>query len=389
MIKRVFLAVVALLLPFVCLAQDTEEQASPFLQLVSQFYTAYSDNKFSTAADLGEKLAQSCDTVTSENTDSLYAGIQMALGRCYFRLNRYEKAALAADKGAERLKAKGMSHDLTYVFLRDNAGLYYLSDKQYEKGLERSMEALKVLSDYPDKEVSNDMQVIYSHLGDGYYGIGKYQDAIVYQIKALNISEKLNGKHSEDYINELGYLAKYYESAGEDKKAEAVNDDIDKLQRETEDGQVDLPDADTRDLSTTELCHKYSYEAYRCASYYLDHYLSNTHIDQCAKYIITWLASTKDVNASLGKIETELFSNNKTKGYAVAYMAGVIKYGIDNEDSTFTPEMYNSAFIDMLNYYIANRELTGKVKVLDKFIDAYNKGRDELDEMIQKNYPGK
>ena len=70
-------------------------------------------------------------------------------------------------------------------------------------------------------------------------------------------------------------------------------------------------------------------------------------------------------------------------------MAGVIKYGIDNEDSTFTPEMYNSAFIDMLNYYIANRELTGKVKVLDKFIDAYNKGRDELDEMIQKNYPGK
>lgn len=69
-------------------------------------------------------------------------------------------------------------------------------------------------------------------------------------------------------------------------------------------------------------------------------------------------------------------------------MAAIIKYSIENEDSTFSPDMYHDAFIDMLNYYIANRELTGKVKSLEKYINAYNKGPEELDEMINKAYPG-
>ncbi len=388
MMKRVFLAVIALFMFTVSPAQDTDQQLSPFMQLLSDFLSAYSDKKYSTAAEMGEKLAQGCDTVTEVNPDSLYAGIQLALGRCYSRLNRYEKAGLATDKGADRLRAKGMTKNITYANLLDNAGFYYLSDRQYEKGLQRSLAALDVYSQYPDKAVTQDMQAVYSHIGEGYYNTKKYQDAIVYQIKTLNISEKLNGKHSDDYINELTYLAKYYSAAGEDKKADAVNADIDKLQREVEDGQVDLPDVDSRDFSTAEECHKYNYEAYRCADFFLNHYLSNDNIDKCAKYIMSWLASTKDVNCGLGKVETELLTNDKTKGYAVAYMAAIIKYSIENEDSTFSPDMYHDAFIDMLNYYIANRELTGKVKSLEKYINAYNKGPEELDEMINKAYPG-
>lgn len=135
-------------------AQDTDQQLSPFMQLLSDFLSAYSDKKYSTAAEMGEKLAQSCDTVTEVNPDSLYAGIQLALGRCYSRLNRYEKAGLATDKGADRLRAKGMTKNITYANLLDNAGFYYLSDRQYEKGLQRSLAALDVYSQYPDKAVT-------------------------------------------------------------------------------------------------------------------------------------------------------------------------------------------------------------------------------------------
>ena len=78
MMKRVFLAVIALFMFTVSPAQDTDQQSSSFMQLLSDFLSAYSDKKYSTAAEMGEKLAQGCDTVTEINPDSLYAGIQLA-----------------------------------------------------------------------------------------------------------------------------------------------------------------------------------------------------------------------------------------------------------------------------------------------------------------------
>jgi hypothetical protein len=41
----------------------------------------------------------------------------------------------------------------------------------------------------------------------------------------------------------------------------------------------------------------------------------------------------------------------------------------------------------MLNFYINNKELTGKVKSLDKAVSLYNKSEDALVDYIVEQYP--
>lgn len=45
--------------------------------------------------------------------------------------------------------------------------------------------------------------------------------------------------------------------------------------------------------------------------------------------------------------------------------------------------------IDMLNFYLGNRDLTGEVKYLEKYINVYNKDKNKFYEMIEKNFPNK
>lgn len=354
-----------------------------------KFLSAYSDKKYSTATDIGEKLSAATDTLTELNPDSTFVTIQTFLGKCYYRLNKPEKAAETIEKALNRKVKMNQTNDKQYAFLLDNCGLYLLSADKYEEGLKKSSEALTIMNNLPDMAVTVDMQGVCSHIAEGYYYTKQYSDAILYEIKTLNIIEKLNGKHSDEYIDELPYLSKYYRAAGDDKKADQVDSDVDTIRKEYEDGQVDLPDPDARDLTSAEECHKYAYEAYRCADYYLSHTVAADHMDQCLNYIVGWSQASADVEVVFGKTESDLLKKDETKPIAIAYIAGCVKYAIENNDSTFNRDIYNSAFVDMLNFYLGNKEILGKVKSLDKFVDVYNnKGKDELDEMIDKNYPG-
>ena len=40
----------------------------------------------------------------------------------------------------------------------------------------------------------------------------------------------------------------------------------------------------------------------------------------------------------------------------------------------------------MLNYYINNRDLTGKVAYMEKYIALYDKGEEKLFDVLRKNY---
>lgn len=45
--------------------------------------------------------------------------------------------------------------------------------------------------------------------------------------------------------------------------------------------------------------------------------------------------------------------------------------------------------VDVLNYYQANKQYTGEVKYLEQYIKAYKKGREKLEALLEKNFPGK
>lgn len=272
----------------------------------------------------------------------------------------------------------------------DNAGLYYLQAGETEKALKYSLAAQNSLQKIYGMDISKHMATIQIRLAEEYSALGKKQDAVVQEIKALNMLNQIYGMRSQEYIDELPYLAKYFKDAGQEKKATETDAKVEKLQKEYDDGVRDIPNPDSRDLTSPEECHKYRYEAYRCADYFLSHNLSEGNINiipACIQYIIDWTKNSNDINAVVGEEEAKLMEQEKSLFYSVAYLAGCVKYAIENNDTTFSYDMYSSAMVDALNYYLSNRDFTGKVKYLEKYVDAYKKSEDNLVAMLKKNYP--
>lgn len=384
--KRLLITLVTIIAAITVKAQTVETR---YDSLENKFITEYNDEKYSEASETGEQLAILADSLGSNRSDTLYITIQSMLGKSYFRAKKPLEAAHAVDKAIERMRKTGSTNEVGYANILDNAGLYYNSAEMCDSGLVRSKMALDVMSNFPDKAVSQDMYIILLHLAEASYYTNKYQDAIVYEIRALNIIEKMHGKHSEEYLGELPYLAQYYRGAKEDKKAEDIDAEVDQIQEEYDKGQRDIPDPNQRDLTSADECHKYNYEALRCAEFYLTHRLGSNYMQQCTQYLIRWSAASSDIHITMGPNEAKLLGEEKSVPYFVAYIAGCTKYALENNDSTFSEKMFNDAMIDMLNFYIGNRDRTGKVKYLEKYVDAFNKGMDNLTDMLNKNYPEK
>lgn len=381
--KRLLLALIAVVMAITAFAQT---DSASYKARYNELDSAYDAGNYQYVIDCGEGLATVCDSLNLVCSDSNYVRIQTYLGKSYFRMKRPSDAAKAADKACERLRKMGWNKTLLYAVMLDNAGLYYLSAKQNDIGLERSMEALGIISNIPDEEVSNDMSVILLHIAEGSFFTGKYDDAIIYEIRALNIIEKIYGKHSKEYIDELSYLSEYYRAVKEDAKADDNDAEIKSLQAEYDNGMRDLPDADNRDFSSAAECHKYKYEVYRCANYVLTHNVRSKYIGQCLKYMMLWTIATDEVTVTFDKNEAKLVDNETTKPYFVAYLAACIKYALDKNDSTFSQDMYIEAITSMLNYYINNRDLTGKVAYMEKYIALYDKGEEKFFDALRKNY---
>ena len=49
-------------------------------------------------------------------------------------------------------------------------------------------------------------------------------------------------------------------------------------------------------------------------------------------------------------------------------------------------EQYTSAIIDMVNYYSANKELTGEVEAFEEYISLFNKDPKKLTDRLEKDY---
>ncbi len=109
-------------------------------------------------------------------------------------------------------------------------------------------------------------------------------------------------------------------------------------------------------------------------------------MNQCAQYLAAWAASSAEVHVVMGEKEGELANNDKTKGYFVAYIAACVKYALEYGERKFTQGMYNDVMVDVLNFYSANKALSGPVKYLESYIKAYKK--DKLLELLEENYPG-
>ena len=94
------------------------------------------------------------------------------------------------------------------------------------------------------------------------------------------------------------------------------------------------------------------------------------------------------VHIMFGKNEAKLLEKEKSIPYSVSYLAGCCQYAINNKQADFTLDMFMHAMIATINYYVANKDLTGEVPYLEKYVKLYKKEPDKMFELLKKNFPG-
>ena len=189
----------------------------------------------------------------------------------------------------------------------------------------------------------------------------------------MNIIKKLCGEHSDEYIGELPFLQKYYQAVNDEKNAQRVGEKIEKLQKEKDDGFVDLPEL--IEFKSAELCHEHNDDALKCIQYYLTHTIRASQMEQAAQYIMAWSIASGDVNIVIGKEVGSLASSKESMPYLVGFMAAYSYVCLRDNVKDLNEAQLMDVFDILLQFYEPNSSLTGKVELLDKYLKLKEKGK--------------
>lgn len=361
------LTLLLLLLPMSMQAQDRSSIAKMDTMALKLFYEKEDYKKCLEVLHKQQELV--VKNLTEKDT-AYFINLRFQ-ARCYHRLENSEQAAKVAKEALDNWAQYHDADDHNYIMMLDNYALYLASQKKpdYENALKYSKEALTRYEKQHKND--NDMAVILFHVAENYSYTNQPADAVKYEIRALSIYKTIYGEHSDEYIDELEYLAKYYEDNGQKQKAQETRDLQEKLSKEQDKGIADLPAM--MEFKTVDECRAHKEDALKMVNYYLGHLLSADKMGNAAQYIMNWSAVTDLVHITIGKEQAELFTQEHYP-YAVAYIAGCCQYALATDSADFSKEMFRNAMGNVLNFYVGgNMELTGKVAYLDKFVKVANK----------------
>lgn len=315
--------------------------------------------------------------------DSTYIMSLLQLGKCYFRLQQLTKAIAVARQVVNLYGTHVSTTDSNYAFALDNLALYQGSAEQNAEGLANAEKALAVYQHISTTD--HDMAIIQMHVAELSGSTGNYEKAITHEQAALEILKHLYGEHSKEYTDEAEYLVKYYDKNGDQTSSLQLAVQLEKLKKETENGEVDLPQPMKFNSATD--AHEHNADALRCINYLLSHPLSASKISEAVNYILNWTFATDDCEVVIGDNEKNLEGSSTSLAYFMAYIAACGKYALTTGKRTFTLATYKNAMVDVLNYYQGNKAMTGEVPYLEQYIKAFKKGPDKLEALLEKNFP--
>lgn len=351
-----------LLLPLAVQAQDQNS----ILKMDSLAQQLYDRENYMKCVEVLHKQKDLLD-----EKDSLYFANLRFQARCYFRMKDSDNAIKAAKAALDNWEQYQDTNNVNYILMLDNYAFYLsTADKpDYETALKYSKEAL---SRYEKRQQNDEsMAVILFHVAENCSLVKQYADAVKYELRALSIYKNLYGEHDDSYIRELDYLADFYEGNGQMQKAQETRNLQEKLSKEQEDGIADLPEM--IEFKTPDECRAHKADALKMVQYYLGHLLSADKMENAAQYIMNWSAVTDLVHITIGKEEAQLFTE-KYYPYAVAYIAGCCEAALVTDSADFSRDMFRYAIASMLEFYDGgNKDLTGKVPYLEKYMKAANK----------------
>ena len=315
-----------------------------------------------------------------QQADSLYSSSWNMVGRCHFRMRNYGEAISAARRATELYATQHGDTTLTYALMLDNLSIYCMNADRLEEAEQYSTKALQIY--YRLLPNNMDMRATLIHAAEIKALLKKHDEAISLHQHALNIIAEIEGEHTNDYVNEMAYLAKYYSDAGQKERADEVDAEANRLKEEMENGYVP---ALTR-FDSAEKCREHRVDAYYCCCYYLKHYIAADLMNEAAQYILDWTMATDELTVNIGDSETKWMADSVGTVYLIAYLAGTAMYALENPDNKNSLEQYSEGIIAMLNYYNANKKITGEVSAFEDYLKLYAKDQKDLFARIEKDY---
>lgn len=379
--KKTLLAALLLLAANAAQAQKTEQEKQ-LHEMDSTARMLIADGKFDKAVEAFTDYTAKVKHLRGE-ADTIYIDGLVFLGKSYFRAKRLSKAVETAQKVVDLYGKHFSIKDKRYAWYLDNLSLYLSSNGQHKEAMANSKKALKIYEGLYTND--KDMAVILIHAAENSFYAGEKADAINFQLRALAIYKDLYGQHAEEYLDEAEYLVTYYEGNNQEDKAQSLNEELDKLKEEAKKGYGDLPELPK--LETAEDCRKHTKDVERCCQYYLSHRFTARDMEDAARFIMAWAVPSDQVTIPMGKNESLLLAKKESNPYLFSYYAGYILYALENKETKETEDAYEAAMVATLNHYINNKDLTGPVPALEKYVKLYKKDKDKMFALIRKNFP--
>lgn len=357
-------------------AQVSLQQAEKLDTLVSKLLN---QDRYADAIDIQKQRLDILKQNLGES-DSTYISEMVFLGKYYARNKQFDEAIKTLRKATELCEQHfGPSNSNLACYL-DNLAFYLAASNQDE---EAELIGKRALDIYEKKGKSDDhLAAILMHLAESCHENKHFQEAIQYELRSLNILRKLYGEHSEEYLGELPYMMKYYESAGDKEKVEKLKERIDKLKEERKQGFEDLPQL--VEFKTPEICHQHNDDALRCCAYYLTHRLNAPNMDEAAQYILNWSISSSDVIIHIGETITHFIAKQENYAYMIAYIAASAFYCLTENIKQLDEDRYLKAMNALLNFYDGNKDLSGEIVFFEKYLKLRSK--EKLDDQLRKDF---
>lgn len=357
-------------------AQTTLQEAERLDSLVAKLIQ---QERYSDAIELQKQRLDILSQINGE-ADTIYIDGLVFLGKYYAR-NRQLVDAIDILRKATDLYEKCINpSDATMALYLDNLAFYLNANHQPEEAEPICRKALGIY----EKKGAQDTHLgaILMHLAEICYDNKQFQEALLYELRSLNIIKKINGEHSDLYIGELSYLIRYYEAVGDNEKIDRLKERIEILTKEKQNGYVDLPRP--VQFKTPEICHQHNDDALICCTYYLTHRLSAPNMNEAAQYIMNWSVTSDDVMIEMGKTISQLFTKQEYLSYMVAYTAASAWYCLTYDMKQLDEEGYLKVMNALLNFYQQNKDLSGSVDVLENYLKI--KKQEKRDSQILKEY---
>lgn len=370
--KRIILLITSVLVGYAAFAQADEYKAQ-YEEAVSVIMEGNNATAYSMLRECQKKME--ADAAIAD--DKVYANVLMMQARCLSRLGKIQEAIETAQRTIDYYGEHQSKSDIAYARYVDNISLYYIMAENLDEADARNSKAVELFSAIP--EARNDLAIALTRKAEIQLEKGNTDAAIKIELSAMQMLKELKGQHSNEYIGEMQFLYTCYEKANDSANMELTTKEYNRLKEEAEHGYVPQ-----RPVQSAEEAKAAREDMRMCIRYYLSHYLNADRMKDATQYIIAWASATDEVSLVLGD-EISCFADEGAP-YLVAYMAGCCKYAINSGDGEYTEDMFISAMSDTLNYYLANKDTSGDVKALDKYVKLYEKDPAKMIETMKAEF---